>query len=546
MPGAAGGPLVACRALTGTRSFWGWGCEEDHLSVDEQRRLGDLVAPLVGGVLEPIAPPRLDELVLPAPRLEPPGTLATWCSTAEADRAGHAYGKSFRDVVRALDRSFDHPPDLVATPPDEAGLVAVLDWAYSVGAVVIPYGGGSSVVGGVEPPPGDDRPVVSVDLGRLDRVLEIDRASRAARIQAGVLGPGLEDQLRPHGLTLRHYPQSFEYSSLGGWIATRSGGHFATLHTHIDDFVESVRMVTPRGVLETRRLPGSGAGPSPDRLVLGSEGILGIVTEAWMRLQDRPVHRASAVGRFATFEDGAAAARAVVQSGLWPSNCRLLDAGEALLTGAGDGSANLLLVAFESADHPVDGALARAAELMRDHRGALEPEERADRGRTEAAPGEAERWRSAFLRAPYLRDALVGLGLVNETFETAVTWDRFDEFVPSVRAATEEAMRHLGAWPGVVTCRLTHLYPDGAAPYFTVVAAGRPGARLDQWATVKQAATEAILAGGGTVTHHHAVGRDHRVGYDKERPDLFADALRAAKAALDPAGLLNPGVLLDP
>ena len=216
-------------------------------------------------------------------------------------------------------RDFAVAPDVVAYPEDEADVVALLDWAGDAGLAVIPYGAGSTVVGGVEPSVGDSfAGVLTIDLGRLDKVLEIDRASRAARIQGGVLGPALEAQLKPAGLTLRHFPQSFGFSTLGGWIATRSGGHYATLYTHIDEFVESLRTVTPAGTLESRRLPGSGAGPSPDRLMIGSEGALGIITEAWMRLQDRPTHRASAALRFADFASAAAAIRAVGQAGLYP------------------------------------------------------------------------------------------------------------------------------------------------------------------------------------------------------------------------------------
>ena len=551
-------------ASTPVRSFWGWGTEAAHLDATQQAELAGLVAPLVGAdSLTVIDPPTIDEIELRAPRLAAPGTLAAWCSTDPFERAGHTYGKSFRDVVRGLERNFDRPPDVVAVPPDEAGVVAVLDWCADVDATVIPYGGGSSVVGGVEAPPDDDRPVVSLDLRRLDRVVEVDRASRAALIQGGAFGPAIEDQLRPHDLTLRHYPQSFEFSTLGGWLATRSGGHYATLHTHIDDFVESIRAVTPSGIWASRRLPGSGAGPSPDRLLLGSEGILGVITEAWMRLQDRPTHKATAVGRFATFDDGLAAARALGQSGLWPSNCRLVDATEALVTGTGDGSAHLLLIGFESADHPVDAAMARAAELVRDHGGTIgvaaetpRAEGHASAGTPRAeghasagtprAEGEADRWRSTFLRAPYLRDALVGLGLVNETFETAITWDRAESFVEDVRSATRAALESAGAWPGIVTCRVTHVYPDGCAPYFTVIAAGDPRRRLDQWHEVKSTVMARIDDLGGTVTHHHAVGRDHRPGYDRQRPDPFAAALIAAKAAVDPLGTLNPGVLVDP
>src|SRR5439155_26417252 len=262
------------------------------------------------------------------------------------------------------------------------------------GVPAVPYGGGSSVVGGVECPG-----AVSIDLGRLDRVLEVDRTSRAARIQAGTLGPSLEDQLRPFGYTLRHFPQSFEFSSLGGWLATRSGGHYATNYTHIDDFVESLRVVTPAGVSESRRLPGSGAGPSPDRLFLGSEGILGIITEAWMRVQDRPTFRASASVRFPSLAAGVAAARAVAQAGLFPANCRLLDPGEAATSaGVTDGSA-VLVLGFESADHLLDAWIGRAVECCADHGGTVPEGVRTSA--TAATEGTAGAWRNAFLRAPY-------------------------------------------------------------------------------------------------------------------------------------------------
>ncbi len=529
------------------RRFWGWGYEDRGLTEGERLGLAERVRPLLGGAaLEPVEPPDPAELRLEPPRTAPPSVLAGWCRVDDLSRAGHTYGKSYRDVVRALERRWERPPDVVAVPPDEPGVVAVLDWASDAGAVVIPYGAGSSVVGGVEAPPDDDRPVISCDLGRLDRVVELDRTSRAARIQAGVLGPSLEDQLRPSGLTLRHYPQSFEVSSLGGWLATRSAGHFATLHTHIDDFVESIRAVTPQGLWESRRLPGSGAGPSPDRLMLGSEGIFGVITEAWMRLQDQPRFRASGVGRFDSFGAGAEAARGLAQSGLWPSNCRLLDATEALITGAGDGALHLLLIGFESADHPVDGDLSRAATLVGDHGGTFEARPPRPGGNAEPGNDAGDRWRSAFLRAPYIRDELVRLGFISETFETAVTWNRFAPFVERIGSATEQALRTVEAWPGLVTCRLTHVYPDGAAPYFTVIAPARRSGRLEQWSTVKDQVMDAISAEGGTVTHHHAVGRDHRSGYDRQRPRLFAAQFREAKRVVDPEGILNPGILFDP
>ena len=518
-----------------------------------------LISERVGRPVELRAPVRLADTELRPGRVEAPPLLAPLCSGDPRDRAGHAYGKSFRDVVRAFHGDVPEPPDVVARPTSEADLVAVLEWCDTEHLAAIPYGAGSSVVGGVET--GGDwsqdyAGVVSIDLGAMDRVLEIDHISRAARIAAGATGPVLEGQLRPHGLTMRHYPQSFEFSTLGGWIATRSGGHYATNRTHIDDFVESLRVVTPRGTLESRRLPGSGAGPSPDRAFIGSEGILGVITEAWVRLQDRPVHKATASVRFATMAEGVAACRALGQSGLEPANCRLLDPGEAAANAGGSGEA-ILVLGFESAHHPVDAdmdeALAACADLGGTFPGGVKRSGPA--GSAGAGPGPgvgangdgdaADAWRSAFLRAPYLRDAMVALGCIAETFETAVTWDRFDELHDSVVRTTESALRDI-CGGGSVTCRFTHVYPDGVAPYFTVLAPSRHGDQLAMWDEVKAAAAEAIVDAGGTITHHHSVGRDHRRAYDRQRPDLFAEMLRASKATLDPSGILNPGVLIDP
>ena len=410
----------------------------------------------------------------------------------------------------------------------------------------IPFGGGTSVVGGVSPDVGSGyNGVVSVDLGALDRVLEVDEVSRAARIQAGALGPGLEAQLGEHGLTLRHFPQSFEYSTLGGWIATRAAGHFATVWTHIEDLVESVRAITPVGAWESRRLPGSGAGVSPDRMLAGSEGTLGVITEAWMRVQPRPPHRRSTGVRFDSFLAGVECVRAISQSGLHPSNCRLLDPGEAGLTMAADGSQALLVLGFESTDHPVEEAMARALELCAEH-GGVAAESREGSGGDGGDGDAVSSWRGAFLGAPYLRDMLVAIGVLGETFETAITWERFPVFHARVIAAAEQAVREQCAGEGRVFCRFTHIYPDGPAPYFTVLAPARRGEEVEQWAAIKRAVSDAVIAAGGTITHHHAVGRDHRPWYDQQRPEPFAAALRGAKAAVDPHGIMNPGVLIDP
>ncbi len=529
-------------------SFWGWGYEDQALPEETKRRLaGGLAARFGLGELTLDAPPRLDEIQLRAPRVRPPEALRGFVTDDLFERARHTYGRAYRDVVRAFRRHYPHPPDQVAFPRDESEVARVLEWASGARIAVVPFGGGSSVVGGVECAVGEGYDgVVTLDLSRVGRVLEVDRASRSARIQAGAYGPALEDQLRPHGLTLRHFPQSFEFSTLGGWIATRSGGHFATLYTHIDDFVQSLRVVTPTGVVETRRLPGSGAGPSPDRLFIGSEGALGVITEAWMRLQDRPSYRANASASFDSFEAGVRASRLLAQSGLYPANCRLLDGAEAFAAGASPEGKPVLVLAFESADHRLDAWMGRALELVRDAGGKVP--EGAGRTRTDAAgarEGAAGAWRDSFLRAPYGRDAMVALGILSETFETAIPWDRFDAFHARVSEAARAALRDV-CGQGSVTCRFTHVYPDGPAPYYTLLAPARRGQEIAQWDEIKKRVSDALEAAGGTITHHHSVGRDHRPWYDRERPDGFARALSAAKRALDPAGVLNPGVLIDP
>lgn len=532
------------------RKFWGWGLEGQGPNEEQATGIARTLAERFGADLTLRPEPRLEDLTLPPPRVKPPAALVEICTDDRHERASHTYGKSYRDIVRGVQGDFAHAPDLVALPRDESDVGALLDWCGSAGIAAIPYGGGSSVCGGVEAEIGDRyRGALSIDLRRLDRIVEIDRTSRAARIQGGIYGPALENGLRPQGLTLRHFPQSFEFSTLGGWIATRSGGHYATLYTHIDDFVESLRVVTPCGIQESRRLPGSGAGPSPDRLFLGSEGILGVITEAWMRLQDRPHLRASTSVRFEGddgFLRGARAVRALSQSGLFPTNCRLLDAGEARTAGAGDGSAAILVLGFESADHALDAWMTRAVECCRDAGGSVPEDAVKTRGDAKASrEGAAGAWRNAFLNAPYLRDVLVRGAVISETFETAVTWDRFEAFYAAVSGAASDAVKRVcGA--GSVTCRFTHVYPDGPAPYFTILAPGRHGSELAQWDEIKSAASDALIRHGGTITHHHAVGRDHRPWYDRQRPDLFATALRAAKSALDPAAVMNPGVLVDP
>ncbi len=533
---------------------WGWGYEDQQLDRAALEATGKAIQERLGFEVDEIEEPvPFDEIEVPKPGLLAPSGLEDLFSDDPHERVSHALGKAYRDVVRGFRGQFDNVPDLVAHPRSAEDVDVVLNWAADQGAAAIPFGGGTSVVGGVEPRlAGNYSGTVTIDMRAMSRVLEVDAVSRAAHIQAGATGPGLEEQLREHGLTMRHYPQSFEYSTLGGWIATRAGGHYATVYTHVDDLVESVRAVTPAGDWMSRRLPGSGAGPSPDRMMLGSEGILGVITDAWVRVQERPEHKLSCGVSFASFEAGAEAVRELSQSALFPTNCRLLDATEAETTGAGPAGKALMVLGFESAHHPVDEPMKLALDVARAHGG--EPGEM--RGGKEKAKGDGDdsvgTWRNAFLHAPYLRDAMVACGVLSDTFETAITWDRFEGFHAEVMDAARRAVAEITDAPAEgkgaprISCRFTHVYPDGPAPYFTVLAPARRGSEVEQWDAIKAAVSDVLIDAGGTITHHHAVGRDHRPWYDRQRPEPFAAALRAAKAELDPRGILNPGVLVDP
>ncbi|MFD9946466.1 FAD-binding oxidoreductase [Nonomuraea sp. NPDC059023] len=488
-------------------SHWAWGAEPD---LDELRG----IARMISGSDDFEEPVPFDRVRLPPPRLAVPEAWKEFATAEARARAGRTYGQAYRDLIRAYRGDFARAPDLVALPRTETEVEQVLEWATARQVAVVPRGGGTSVVGGVEAR--FDGPAICLDLTRMDRVVEVDQISRAALVQAGASGPTLNAQL-PDGLQLRFFPQSYEFSTLGGWIATRAGGHYASLHTHIDDLVESVRAITPAGVWESRRLPGSGAGPSPDRMLLGSEGALGVITRAWVRLQRRPAHKLSASVRFTSWERAVEAVRELSQSGLHPSNCRLLDAAEAQLAAGGDGEHAVLILGFESADHPVDAAMARALEIAGGETGGVRQD---------------KEWKGTFTRMPYFRNAFPGMGRVVETFETAVTWDRFPALHEAVMGAVD------------ATCRFAFVYPDGPAPYYTVSLPAERGAEVAQWDALKARVSRILLDHGATITHHHAVGRDHRPFYDEQRPEPFALALRAAKDALDPAGVLNPGVLV--
>ena len=536
--------MMAARAER--RSFWTWGYVSDEPSDEERAAAAKRLAGRLGQLVTPPRIPPIEEIELPPPRIDVPSRFDDWISTDHADRVTHTYGGHPVELLTAIRGEFVNPPDVVAHPRSEDELEAALEWCDGQGHIAIPYGGGTSVVWGVNVPDGSDG-AVTIDLDNLNAVLEVDEVSRAGRFEAGILGPELEAALKPRGLTLRHFPQSFPWSTVGGWVATRSGGHYATNHTHIDDFVESTRMLSPAGWFETRRLPGSGAGPSPDRLVIGSEGILGIISECWLRLQKRPLFRATAGVTFGTWEAGTTAMRHIVQAKLWPANLRILDPVEAGNNAGLDGTQSLLIIGFESADLPQGSYVREAVAIARECGGIIDDDEILiddGKGNTTAREGAVGAWRNAFIGVN--AGLTAGLGLLADTFETAVTWDKWPEFDAAVRERVGRVLNETLGDSALLSCRFTHVYPDGPAPYYSFSGVVPIGSEQEVWRIIKDEATATLVDAGGTVTHHHAVGRLHAEGWARQRPALFGETLRAVKRTLDPNGILNPGVLLEP
>lgn len=547
------------------KSFWGWGYAEKFPDSETRRELANRLETELG--FPPLTlrePPSIESCNLPASTVQPPENLAAFCRTDREARIRHTYGKAYPDLVRGFRGEFAEAPDIVAQPETEQQIAELLSWASAENVAVIPFGGGTSVVGGVEPDftgsgpisetqgRGTYRGAVSLSMRAFDQVLEVDSESRRARIQAGMVGPEINEQLAAHDLQLRHYPQSYEFSTLGGWIATRAGGHFATLYTHIDDFVENIRAVTPAGSIETPAVPASGAGPAPDRLLLGSEGTFGVITDAWMRVQPRPPHRSRATVRFDSFAQGVAATREIAQARLYPANCRLLDPTEGLINDLARDGSTLLVLGFESIDHPVGELLERARSICEDNGGRCpEGPTHEDRSSSDGATSRGQRgdetegeWRDSFFEAPYLFNQMVSMGVLVETFETATTWDQFFDLHESLKSELLATINEVCGM-GVLSCRFTHVYPDGPAPYYTVLAPATAGEELEQWRAIKSTASDVIRRHGATITHHHAVGRVHRDWYRKEMPEQYLEALWSVKRTLDPAAIMNPGVLFD-
>jgi alkyldihydroxyacetonephosphate synthase len=450
-------------------------------------------------------------------------------------RVVHAVGKSYLDLLRLRAGDATSAPDAVVVPADGAAVGEVLGICAGAGVAVVPFGGGTSVVGGVEPLRGDLGAVIALDLGGIAALNDVDERALVAVLGAGMRGPAVERALGERGFTLGHFPQSWEYATVGGMVATRSAGQSSTGYGRIDELVRGVTLVAPGAALELPVRTPNAAGPDLREVVAGSEGTLGVITEAALSVRPRPAVRRYEGWSFPSFGEGAEAFRALEQEHAAPDIARLSDEVETAVNVAmagGDGPDGCLAIAgWEGAEHDVERRRADTEAVLQ--RG----------GGVPLGPGPGVAWDRGRYEAPYLRDALLDHGVLAETLETATTWTRLHALHDAVVAALRGALEPRGT-PPVVLCHVSHLYPVGASLYFTVIARQQEGDEVAQWQAAKAAACEAIVAQGATITHHHAIGRDHAAYLEAEIGATGIALLRAMKDELDPAGVLNPGKLL--
>ena len=534
--------------------WWGWG--DPHHSSDLP---ADGLAALRAELAAPertVLPVPLEEVRLAEPELAEGVAQGMqdlvgerWVRQDRFTRVTHAAGKGYPDLVRVRSGQIEHAPDAVVYPGDAAEVRAVLDLCAAEGVAIVPFGGGTSVVGGVEPLRGSMTAVISLDLGRLDHAT-VDEKSLTAVLGAGLRGPAVESALGRHGLTLGHFPQSWEYATLGGWVATRSAGQASTGYGSIEKLVAGLRCVSPAGEVDLPGVPATAAGPGLRQTLVGSEGVLGVITEATVRVRPLPATTHYEGWMFRSFEQGAEAFRALEQGHVVPELARLSDEAEtrqAMTLTANPSLARrigsayigarrysegcLAILGFEGARQDVDVRRGRARRVMRRGGGLA----------LGGAPGRA--WQRQRYEGPYLRDILLDHGILAETLETAGPWSGLMRLYSGVRAAIAGALEARGT-PARVMCHISHLYPDGASLYFTFLARQEEGAELDQWQSVKAAACDAIVAAGGTITHHHAIGRDHLPWMTAEAGPVGVEMIRALKERVDPAGILNPGKLV--
>ncbi len=531
--------------------WWGWGDPAITPELDQEARA--VLEEELGELSAWDRPSSPEEVDIPAAQGLPDAigdaVGADNVLTGAEDRVRHAVGKGYADLARLRRASLEAAPDAVVLPADDAELARLLEICSAEGIAVVPFGAGSSVVGGVEPLRGPHDRLISLDLGRL-RGVAVDRRSLTARLGAGLLGPEAEAALGREGVTLGHFPQSFQYASIGGFAATRSAGQASSGYGRFDALVTSVRLQAPVGAMETRESPHTAAGPALRELIVGSEGVLGVIPDVTVRVRPAPSARRYEGWMAESFEAGAEIVRAMAQGGALPDVIRVSDeeetrvslslsgprgsarrAFDGYLRLRGRGGGSLVIAGFEGDAESV--ARRRALAVRRLRAG----------GAAYIGQGAGRSWEGGRYHGPYLRDTLMDMGAMVETLETSHSWARLGDLYGGVREAIAGSLGAQGT-PGLVFCHLSHAYADGASLYFTFIARRRAGAELEQWQAVKTAASEAIVAAGGTITHHHAVGRDHLPYMEAEVGRTGLDVLRAAKERLDPAGIMNPGKLV--
>jgi alkyldihydroxyacetonephosphate synthase len=528
--------------------WWGWGDPAVEPSLDDEalgvlrERIGELEPWPLARELDDVAIPSAEPL--PQALVDAVGEANVFGS--DEDRLRHATGRGYVDLARLRNGALENAPDAIVMPQDAGALRRVLDACAAEGVAIVPFGGGTSVVGGVEPLRGAHDRLVSLDLGALQDV-SVDRRSLTARLGAGLRGPEAEAALGREGLTLGHFPQSFEYATIGGFAATRSAGQASSGYGRFDTLVSSVRLVAPSGDLQTLETPHTAAGPALRELAIGSEGVLGVIPDVTLRVRPVPAVRRYEAWMAESFDAGSEIVRGLSQGPGLPQIIRVSDEEETEGTLALNGPRGLggrLFDGYLGARRRRGGALMivgfEGDEESVARRRALTVRARA----AYLGQSAGQAWEHGRYQGPYLRDTLMGMGAMVETLETSHTWSRFGELHNAVGDAIRNSLASQGT-PGLVFCHLSHAYADGASLYFTFISRARRGGELEQWATVKRAACEAIVAHGGTITHHHAVGRDHAPYMEAEVGRTGLDLLRAAKERLDPAGIMNPGKLLS-
>lgn len=546
--------------------WWGWGDTQKSYNLESRPYFWRYLRQKLDVPEEPfLFPPSLDELKLSESSLPPElmDQLRTFIkedqiSTSKLSRISHTYGKSYHDLIRIRRKIFPQAPDALVFPQSEEEILKILQWAAENRIAVVPWGGGTSVVGGVEATAGTDyRGQITVNLTRMNRVLRIYKVSLTADVQAGILGPQLEIELQKQGLTLSHYPESFEYSTLGGWIAARSAGQQSTLYGKMEDMVESVRLITPQQIFQTPPFPAAAIGSDYKEMIIGSEGILGIISQARIKLKQVPEQKYYTAILLRNFADGMEACRKIIQSGLKPATVRLSDEEETEFIfslrkkksgkladfvqeaginwldklGYPAGERSFLILGLEGSRREVSFQWKSIRRILREYK------------TFHLGKSIAQTWYNHRFENPYLRDILLDYNLLVDTLETSTEWENVPNLYQQASEAIQNAYQKLGI-QGILMAHLSHLYSTGSSLYFILLALPHPGKEIDEWQELKETASNTIVEAGGAISHHHGIGLDHRQWLEKNIGKTGVEWLRLIKQQVDPKNVLNPKKLI--